>query len=535
MRALILFLMMLCAGPSFAAERAPAPKPAGPIGFDQIIEAALADVRSLPAGAPARTRYLCASNEANDPAALERTGAVVGGYQVNSLSREPDIRRARQVTPWLWAIDTDDYGPAFATAWEAFAADNPYFTIKVQIPSVTKELKRTVTDRVKKVRQVLRYDQYQRGYYAPEDYYEEVSREVVETVAVAGPVKETFIPAPWLPTRETAALVLLTGSSTPIVFADQFFDRTAIQKGRTGNGYRDFLGLQKDPTLKDLYELTGFDRGKSIKARKEVAAIVLKSGVARFPRQAFREVALTGGFWRTKDTDDPKANGNAVDRLFEAFEFKAQEIIAPLPNGLVVTELADQNDQQQDAAPNAIVGNRKSADNDFEIHVGTVTCFVCHGAALIKVRDSGRAKYSEKTGITLEVVDPATRRRAHYAYLTGDFADEYESDQKRFDRKYREASGLDTPALAKAVAEQWRAYHVDAVTLKKAAARAGVTPDALRTALRRHVTLKKAAGVPADEVLGYFLLDDEDEQPVPIELFEERFPVLMLILQGANP
>ena len=470
-----------------------------PITFDVIVTSALADAKLQPAATVPYVRYLCASNESGE--GLERLYAVTN-YQLNSLSREPQIVKARKVNEWLWAIDTRDYGEPFVVAWEAFANDNPYFVIKVEPV---------------KQKQVIRYDM--RG----TPYYENQT------------TGSTVLAAPWLPKVEIDTLNVLTHSQTPIVFADQFFDRTAIQKGRKGNGYRDFLGLQKDTSLKDLYELVGFDRIKSVKARREVAAIVLKSGVAKFPRQAFREQALTGGFWRTKDTDDPLNNGNAVDRLFESFEFKAQEIIAVLPNGLVVTDLANDKDVQQDTAPIAIVGNHKSPNNDLEIHVGTVTCFVCHAGALAKIRDYGRAIYNEKTGVTLDAIDPTLQRRARYAYLTDDFARDYDDDNKRFDSKYKEATGLDKIKLVQAVAEQWKLYHADSVTLRRAAARAGVTPESMRVALRNHVSAKRKAGIPADAVLINFLVDDEDVQPIPIELFEERFPVLMLILKGVNP
>ncbi|HEY1191637.1 MAG TPA: hypothetical protein VGE74_28650 [Gemmata sp.] len=187
-----------------------------------------------------------------------------------------------------------------------------------------------------------------------------------------------------------------------------------------------------------------------------------------------------GGRWETRDTDDPAGDGNALDRLLEDFTFKASVIIAVLPNGLPVTYLSNEKGGCQDAAPVNIVGNHKSPDNDLEIGVGTWTCFNCHGGALAKIRDYGRVANAEETGLRLSVVDPAKERRARYAYLTDDFAFEFESDQKRSERKYEDASGLEAPELVKAVAAQWRAYRVDAVTLK----RAGVTPGALRAGLR---------------------------------------------------
>lgn len=531
-RPLALLPLLLAAGAALPAEPAPMPQPAGPVTFEQVVAAARDDAAALPPGEAALTRYLSAAHAA-DPDGREKLYAVTC-YQVNSLSREADLVKPRKVTPWLWAVRLDDYGWRAAT-WEDLRRANSYFCIKVQVPGVqAKTVKKTLTDRVKKTRPVQGYDQYGRPYTGTQEYYEEATREVVETVEAAA-ARADFLPAPWLPAAQIADLVKLTGSVTPVVAADQFFDRTALQRDREGHGYYDFLGLDGTRTVKDLDELIGFDRKKAQKARREAAAIVIRSGVAKFPRQAFRESATTGGRWETRDTDSPAGDGNALDRLFEDFKFKASEIIAVLPNGLPVTYLANEKGERQDAAPVNIVGNHKSLDNDLEIGAGTWTCLHCHAGALVKIRDYGRAAYSDATGLRLAVVDPAKERRARYAYLTDDFAFEYEGDQARFDRKYQAATGLPTKELVAAVAGQWRTYRVDAVTLKRAAARAGVTADALRAALRAHVATKRKAGVPADAVLANLLLDDEDAQPIPVDLFEERFGVLMLILGGANP
>lgn len=491
----------------------PKDKSDAPVGFAEIATAARDDAKANPADAP-HLRYLSAAH-ITDAEERAKLFAVVS-YQVNSMSREAEIVPPRKVNEWLWTVNLDDYGWK-AQTWEDLKRVNAYFTIKVQAASPAKA--------VKKTRQVQRLDQYGRPYYATEEYEE-------QPAAVA---KEDFVPAPWLPAKEMTELVLLTGSVTPVVAADQFLDQTMIQSGRGGHGYYDFLQLDKTKTVKDLDDLIGFDRAKAVKARREVAAIVLKSGVAKFPRQIFREAAVTGGRWETRDTDSPLGDGNAVDRLFEAFKPKAKEIIVELPNGLPGYYLADAADKRQDAAPTAIVGNHKSFDNDLEIHAGTLTCVVCHRGALIKPRDYGRAVYSDKTGVGLAVIDPDLKRRANYAYLTKDFARALEEDNLRFDRKYKEATGLDTKDLIPAIGDVWKAYHVESVSLKRAAARAGVKPEVLRDALRKHVSAKQKAGVPADAVLANFLLDDEDAQPVPVDLFEERFPVLMLILGGANP
>jgi hypothetical protein len=83
--------------------------------------------------------------------------------------------------------------------------------------------------------------------------------------------------------------------------------------------------------------------------------------------------------------------------------------------------------------------------------------------------------------------------------------------------------------LAKAYERVWSRYLDEPVTLESAAAEAGVTPDEIRLRMLAYV---RAKGV-IDPVLAPYVA--KDPPPVRREHFEERFPLLMLILGGANP
>jgi hypothetical protein len=507
---IILAALVVALRPARGAEPAPMPKAvAGPITFDQIVTAALADARSLPAGAAATTRYLSA---AHLPREERRELYAVVAYHVNGLSREAKRVPPRKVTEWLWAVDLTDYRWS-AAVWEDLRRVNHYFAIKVQTAAGP-------VAPVKKTRpKLVGYDRSNQPVYSGTEEYTEPG-----TPAAA---KEDHIAAPWLPVKATADLVSLTGSITPIVRADEFVFQTGAQAERKGHGYYDWLGLAKRA---DAEKLAALDRKKAEELYRELAAIVPVSGVSPNNRQVFRYATLTGSWWETRDATASTDKKNAVANLLEDYQHEAEEIVFTLPNGLPGYYLSDAKGVQVDTAPDTIAADHRSTNNDRRVHVG-YSCVACHQDAGLKpVRDYARRLYNPETGVSLATValDPAKAKRLESVYL-GPLAKSYKRDVGDFAEAIEEVSGLRPAALAQGYERRWSAYIDQPVTLDMAAAECGVTAAELRVALARHV---RAKGVIDPVLVGYLI---DDPPPIRREHFEERFPVLMLVLGGANP
>lgn len=507
-------LLAILAAFAFAADRAPAPQPVGPVGFAEVITAALADAQSLPAGQSASVRYLDARHL---PPAERRELYAVVSYHANGMSRESKCTPPRKVTEWLWAIDLGDYrwDPK---VWEELRRANHYFSIKVQVVGGITPAVKTVTKT--RPKQVGTYSGTGKPYFEGTEEYQ-------ETVAAPAGGKEDFIPAPWLPVNDMTALIALTGSVTPIVRADEFLFQTGAQADRKGHGYYDFLGFK---SRKDAEQLAALDRKKAEELYRELAAIVPVSGVALNNRQVFRFATISGSWWESRDTINNVEKRNAVANLLEDFAHDAEEIVFTLPNSLPGYYLSDNKGAQIDSVPDTIAPDHRSTNNDRRIHA-PMGCVTCHQDAGLKpVRDYARKLYSADTGVSLATIaaDPAKARRLESAYL-GPIAKAYTRDVADFGEAIEEVSGLKPAALAKAYERQWSRYIDDPVTLERAAAECGVTVEELRGKLRTYARRK---GV-IDPVIVGLLLDDPP--PLRREYVEERFPVLMLILQGANP
>jgi hypothetical protein len=301
-------------------------------------------------------------------------------YHVNGLSRESKRTAPRAVTPWLWALQLDDYRWRSET-WEALAPKNAYFAAraKVTVPVTA----------VKKTRQSERRDQYGRAYLVTEEYTE------------VGPAteREDVIVAPLLPPAAAAELVTLTGSRTPVVRADQFLFLTMAQVNRVGHGYYDWLALTKRA---DAEQLAALDRAKAAELYRELAAIVPVSGVSPNNRQVFRYSTIVGAWWETRDAKTSTGDQNAHRNLLEQFKHDAEEVVFTLPNGLPAFYLSDARGAQVDAAPDFIAADHRSTNNDRRVHPG-YSCITCHTEAGLKsVRDYARRIYGDpKTGVRL--------------------------------------------------------------------------------------------------------------------------------------
>jgi hypothetical protein len=382
--------------------------------------AALADARKL-GPAAVGVRYLTVYNVAE----LRRPELrQVLDFWVNSLSRESEIVRAVAVTPTLLRINIFDYGWNPKT-FDALANEDPYFHVQLKVG----------------------VGAFAKAYFPAEPgskagWYDATFKEAKTISAIA----------PWLPAAEAAELVALTQTAAPILRADWFLSRVAVQAGRKGTGYYDWFELKKRD---DFEKLVGLNVKESQRVKREVAGIVARSGVSNFPRQIFRFQSVTGGAWVTRDVLDDNADArNALRQLDGDFKWQAEEHYGVLPNGLFAFYLSDAAGVQQDTAPDKIGSDKTAPGNDGRIHAG-VSCVRCHVDGLRAVRDWSRQVFTGP--LKLSSPDHDKARRLRQLYL-GELNERYTDDVSSYAKTLKRTNGLTTEANAKAVGRVWESY-----------------------------------------------------------------------------
>lgn len=448
------------------------------------VTAALADVKRLHPDAAQRTRYL--SMLAIPPA--ERGEFVkVFAFWSNSLSREAELVKPRRVTDSLLAVLLDDYSWAPET-WEKLGDIDPYFHVRLRITTG------------QTYRFFHRGGVYGRNALAV-GWYEEPSTAKDATVSAL---------APWLPERPARELSLLTLSAAPIVRADWWLSTTAIQAGRKGVGYYDWLWLK---SRKDFESLVGLDLEASKRVKREVAGIVSRSGVSQLPRQIFRYQSVTGGYWQTRDVLDDNADArNALRQLDGDFKHQAEEHYGFLPNGLFAYYLSDQDGKQQETAPDKLGRDSTSTSNDGRIHVG-LSCVRCHAEGVKPIKEWARTVYTGD--VQLASPDYQKLRRLRQLYLS-DLAGKVERDGGEFAETVLKVNGLKLADNAKAFARAVANYAEADFGPAEVARQLGTTEAKLLDALRAQGQL--------DPILGGLL----QKPPVPlrVEDMEQLYPLL---------
>jgi hypothetical protein len=451
---------------------APVPRQGIVSPFD-VVKAALVHARTLDPTTVKRTRYF-------DARVLLKSNAIqnygVFSYHVNSLSQEVEIKGPERVTPWLWSVNIDDYRwPSFV--FGDLAKVNFYYSIPV--------------------------------------------------TKVDGLVKtEAIIPNPIF--ADLAELVLLTGSQTPIVRADEFLVQTGAQVDRAGHGYYDWFGFK---ARKDMEQLAALDRTTAEKRYREYAAIIPQSGVGNNNRQVFWYSTLVGPYWETRDTTNNRNRRNAATNLLDDFQHDAQEIVFTLPNGLPGYYLSDDKGKQIDSVPDTIAHDHESTNNDRRIHVA-YSCIGCHfDSGLRPIKDYSRQIYDRVNGTgfaTLEI-DLAKSKRLQSVYL-GPLQDRYTASVAGFSSRIELASGLKPEVLARAYRRLWSEYLDKPVTPGQAAFELGRTPEQTKQSFDSYAKSKK--GIVNPVFVGFFV---ENGPGMRREYFEEQFPVMLLITNGGTP
>lgn len=480
---------------------ATAAPPAGPLPDPaSAVRAALADVRRLPAGRQVQARYLSLYHL---PAVEQARWEKVLRFWANSLSSEVDLTYPVRVAPGLWRVYLDDYGWK-REVWEKLLdVPEPYFHVRIL--------------------KVIE-DEREWGYWR--DQY---GRQVKEGTPGASWVKTRVekvkkrqtqaVAAPWLPPAETADLILRTQTQIPIVRGDWWLFQTGIAKDRKA-GYYDWLNLGQKES--DFQRLVGVDVKLAKRVKRELRAVIGRSGVTLQAREIEEFDAVTGPYWRSLDYDASTDRKNPLRLLDGDAEPVATEQFGVLPNGLFAYWLGaiqqkGQEAVRQDAAPDNIASDGTVRGNDRRVHVGR-NCLVCHQEGLRPINDWARRIYTPP--FSLDSVDYAKQKRLRQIYL-GDLKGKLEQGNSGFARVLLSVNGLTPPQNAKAFAAAWDGYAEDDRGIEETAREVGLPAEQWAARLKAAA----AAGKALDPVLAALV----QGLPVRAEFWEEVFPQAMQI------
>ncbi len=402
---------------------------------------------------------------------------------INSLSSEANLEHPVLVNPTLLRIDCRNYGKQFSSVYERLGEVDPHFHLIANVP---------VPD---------------------------------------GPKRKNTLPVPRGKVRrqrtkvlipELAKLASYTKSSVPLIRADWFFGQTAIQEARVA-GYYDFHNLKKRD---DFFKLVGFNLKEAQRVKREVAAIVLKSGIAKQNRVVDRFGAIDGPLWRTRDAfDTSTGKKNALRFLDNDYEHDAEEHIGFLPNRLMAFYLSDKNGVQQNRAPDKVGPDSTSTSHDTAIH-SYLSCMRCHSEGIRPISDYGRRLYSPP--LSLQDKDYDRFLRLKQLYL-GELKRLENRDRITYQETIQDFVGLKTIDLSKAYIASWKFAVDDDVTLTQAALEIGMPEAKFKNALWAYFKISNSI----DPVLAGYLRTPPES--LPREYFDEVFSLAKLLSEGKAP
>ena len=340
---------------------------------------------------------------------------------------------------------------------------------------------------------------------------------------------KSYPAARWLPYKSIGFVLAATDSQVPIVRADTFFVQTVVSADRVA-GYYEWLGLKN---RNDFFVMVGADRKKSDALLKRWAAVILKSGIAINNRIVERESIIDGGLWRTRDAFKPQTGRRNALNTLDDFAHDAEEMIAPLPNGLFAYYLSSVGGVQQDSAPDQVGSDSTTTSNDHRIHA-YLSCVRCHGinGGLRNLNDFGRRLFQGKQRLVV-VGDQSKLEKLEALYLRP-LNRHLKRDIDEYTFTLRDllgptANGSDIGTL---YTELWDKWHDTEVTLEQAAREVGtVTGNQLRKALQHYATPRSEGGL--GRVLPNSLLGFTKDEPSSMlrEHWEESFDTVQFILE----
>lgn len=424
-------------------------------------------------------RYIWLDVDAKDRANEKK---VMDGH-LNLLSRRAGIKTAKQVTPWLYMIDLQNYGEEFAKSWEKSGTGNDWvfheedFTDEIEYEEVEQKLG-------------FYYDASGNAYREPGPGR---TFRVTETKKIKKPVaKKAKGFAKWVtdtPEAKTAFENLQTKmgkTDVPVLQWTHLYYESAVSLDRKV-GYYGFLGI-KD--LKTYERLIGVAR-KEVDAERlaEIREAVANSTVTT-PETLRRIVVLNavgGHYFLTQDSNQKKLAAGDVDKgnpLFEHgddYVFQAIETFGNLNNGLPATGLFSNAGEKQDIAPDFIASDSTAPYTDRKVHVN-LSCVRCHSNGGMQdvngwVRNVLNLPPNQLNGRT-----PEEKKKLAEFYVERHLEPAIKAYRERVDTACLEATGWKWQQFSAAYAKSWARVE-GPVTIEMAALELGCTVAAYKTAL----------------------------------------------------
>ncbi len=367
-------------------------------------------------------------------------------YKLNTVSTEADVVQIYDVAPDLIRFDRRDPGPAFAKAWEKTDVVDPVFHLQVE------------------VEEAVEYGHYGRDGKWVTTRTEKSGKKVRKSVMAAQEIVDCPSCRGWLPSTETAGLLLLTQSRSPILSGLWLWARLSrelpLNNREDGTGYYDFLGW----TDRDaMFRTIRFHEDDSIAAGQLYRAVVEagSSGVAQNGRHVWEEQATTGKAWKTIDVDQTDGDKNVVHRLKrDELEGVAEEWYVGLPNGIPGTGLFEaKTGKRQNTAPDFIggVSDPGYGGQDLRIHVGTLSCADCHGVSVLRpISDWVRANFDSPQHL-LQSPDYQIEKDFNREFFRS-IEKERAKSAAAFVEAMQDVSGLEIGKLVDAESKMWRLY-----------------------------------------------------------------------------
>lgn len=447
----------------------------------EFVVTAAQDMGTLPGEVRPHVRYLAISgkNTVSD-------AKVLSGH-INGLSREPDIVPPALVGSNVLRINLKDYGWS-AAVFEKLANSDPYYHV-----DITKD-----GHKIRALAPIMAY-----GWSDRKDGKHEVATNL-------------------------KYLIEQTGSKTPILRADWFFNQTAAQFDRDP-GYYDFLGIKDE---KSFQKLIGFDEALAKDFKKVLRESVAISSVTLQPRAIERQQSQGGAYWKTYDFRKAVNKKNPLRILGEDIEKQADasEQYALLPNGMWATFLGNAKGERQDAAPDFIASDRHSKSRDKKVHIN-VSCVRCHKQGGLQPID-GFVRGLNEPPLAVTSPDYEKFRQLRREYLKS-METQMELDKSLYTQAVKEATGWDTKTYAEKYAEYWERYEDAQIDLVWAAADLYTTPAILKAVLLKRI--QQGNTNPETGGVDFVLARLAQGKLVEIRQYEEVHALALTILRGELP
>lgn len=441
---------------------------------------------------------------------------VVNVFDLNLKSDQGVFGYLTIVSPNLGRIDLRDFGwDKRLLVWEKFRDIDYIFHVKIQF------LEDTVIEEV-----------WPGGEYKGKDYEYGVYN---KTHAKKGQIISA--PAPWLPEKEITYLRKTLITEVPIVSAHWRFVQTArqisIRNKDEGVGYYEWLGIKK---RQDFFDLAGVNEDRAIKRFREWRAVVERSGISQQGRQIVR-LGGDDAVWGTLDVFSQVGRGQPKKNLERGqFLHDAEEWYGFLPNGLMLTLLANAQGLAQATAPDQIGPDDSTlrVGKDARVHAN-LSCIRCHGSdkeMLKPINDWVRKIF--RAGGPLELADKKKDviQRLKNQYLR-DLDKLLARDRQRYTEAIAEVTttkanpkGKTSTEIAKLYGEYWNRYVEEPVTVEVAARELGTWSWKLKDAIRKHM---KTRGV-TDLILAAFV--DEPSGSITRLEWEEVYGFTQTLIHG---